>query len=248
MATPHDSPFVRGALVLLQPERIRPGSLLSFHVLNGGTVPVCYAELRPFWSISPSRNRLLSTIKTLLVLLVIGASFILPGSASAQVRGTCGAWSAVSGTIVKDFDPPVTRFGRGHRGIKVDVGAGAPIRATQAGVIRFVGSVAGTPWVSVQLGDGTISTFGGAVGVGFNPGDSVSPGDVVAQAQSAIIHVGLRSGEDYLDPIGLLGGVPGRVRLTRWGGDLGPPPELCRVLAQTSDALVAVVSRGFPAP
>ncbi|MCB0975404.1 MAG: M23 family metallopeptidase [Actinobacteria bacterium] len=176
------------------------------------------------------------------LLTLVAAVVIASAASGAQVRSGCGGPAAVSGSIVRDFAPPPHRYGAGHRGIKVAVEDGALIHATQSGSVRFVGMVAGTPWVSLQQADGTIATFGGVSGVGLSAGELVSVGDVVAAAQSSIVHVGLRSGEDYLDPIGLLGGTPATISLTRWGGDLGPPPEVCRVLEQVTNVFVAVVN------
>jgi murein DD-endopeptidase MepM/ murein hydrolase activator NlpD len=126
--------------------------------------------------------------------------------------------------VVRRFDPPPRPWLPGHRGVDLAAQAGVPVRAAGAGTVYFAGQVAGRGVVSVDHPGGLRTTYepleptvraGQAVAAGDQIGTLAAghPGCSVA----ACLHWGLRRGEEYLDPLALLG--LGRVRLL----PLAPP-------------------------
>ncbi|MGX7670665.1 murein hydrolase activator EnvC family protein [Plantactinospora sp. DSM 117369] len=122
--------------------------------------------------------------------------------------------------VVRRFDPPPQPWAAGHRGVDLAAPPGATVRAAGSGVVFFAGMVAGRPLVSVAHPNGLRTTYE-PVRSGLAAGDAVRAGDPLgvllpghpgcAAAGSACLHWGLRRGDDYLDPLLLLG--LGRVRL-----------------------------------
>jgi murein DD-endopeptidase MepM/ murein hydrolase activator NlpD len=111
------------------------------------------------------------------------------------------------------------RYSAGHRGIDLTVPAGTEVFAPDDGTVHFVGWVVDRPLVSVQHANGIRSTF--------EPVDAVvAEGEVVTRGQlighvaespahepSGGLHLGARLGDDYLDPLALLGEVPRAILL-----------------------------------
>jgi murein DD-endopeptidase MepM/ murein hydrolase activator NlpD len=120
--------------------------------------------------------------------------------------------------VVRRFDPPPEPWLAGHRGVDLAAEMGAPVRAAGAGTVHFAGRVAGRGVVSVTHPSGLRTTYepleptvraGQAVAAGDQIG-TVAAGHAGCPA-AACLHWGLRRGEEYLDPLALLG--LGRVRL-----------------------------------
>ncbi|MFC3505044.1 murein hydrolase activator EnvC family protein [Micromonospora krabiensis] len=119
---------------------------------------------------------------------------------------------------VRRFDPPPRPWLPGHRGVDLAAPPGATVRAAGPGTVLFAGPVAGRPVVTVGHSDGLRTTYeparpSVAVGASVAAGDAVGvlldghPGCPVA----ACLHWGLRRGEEYLDPMALLGLGPVRL-------------------------------------
>ncbi|WP_238419357.1 M23 family metallopeptidase [Gordonia sp. 'Campus'] len=131
--------------------------------------------------------------------------------------------------VVTGFDPPEKRWQSGHRGVDLAAASGAQVRSAGAGRVRFAGTVAGRPVVSVTHPDGVITTYEPVEAV-VAAGDHVSRGTVIGTVVAAhpgcpvvvCLHWGARRGSgraaEYIDPLGLLGAV--RVRLK----PIGPGP------------------------
>ncbi|MEO6881624.1 MAG: M23 family metallopeptidase [Mycobacteriaceae bacterium] len=120
------------------------------------------------------------------------------------------------------FDPPATRYGRGHRGIDLVAPTGSTVLAAGAGTVVFAGRLAGRGVVSIQHPDGLRTTYepvevsvvlGAAVGAG-QPIGVLASGHPGCSAP-ACLHWGVRRGTDiYLDPLRLVGRW--EVRLLAW--------------------------------
>ncbi|MFI7551803.1 peptidoglycan DD-metalloendopeptidase family protein [Micromonospora sediminimaris] len=119
---------------------------------------------------------------------------------------------------VRRFDPPPRPWLAGHRGVDLLAPAAATIRAAGAGTVLFAGMVVNRPVVTVGHADGLRTTYepvqpavpvGTVVPTGA-PLGTLLPGHAGCPA-AACLHWGLRQGDDYLDPLALLG--LGRVRL-----------------------------------
>ncbi|MET8907316.1 M23 family metallopeptidase [Micromonospora sp. NPDC004551] len=127
--------------------------------------------------------------------------------------------------VVRRFDPPPQPWLPGHRGVDLAATPGVEVRSAGAGVVLFAGTVAGRPVVTVGHTDGLRTTYepvrpGPAAGARVAAGTPIGrllaghPGCLAA----ACLHWGLRRGDDYLDPLALLGLGP--IRLL----PLEPPP------------------------
>jgi murein DD-endopeptidase MepM/ murein hydrolase activator NlpD len=121
-------------------------------------------------------------------------------------------------SVVRRFEPPPQVWSPGHRGVDLAAAPNAVVRAAGGGVVLFAGRIAGRGVVSVAHRGGLRTTYepveprvtagrplaaGDPIGV-LTPGHAGCP-------VAACLHWGLRKGEQYLDPLSLLG--LGRLRL-----------------------------------
>lgn len=121
-------------------------------------------------------------------------------------------------TVIAPFRAPVHDYGPGHRGMDIVAQAGAEVRAPAAGVVAFRGVVADRPLLTIDHGDGYVSTLE-PVESGLSPGDAVSAGagvGIVAaggHTSQGALHVGVRVDKRYVNPRGLFGLMPRAVLL-----------------------------------
>ncbi|WP_093183068.1 M23 family metallopeptidase [Sanguibacter gelidistatuariae] len=144
-----------------------------------------------------------------------GPDYILPIPAPAPLGRITRAELLDSGLLTRDFVDPGPRWGAGHRGVDLAAGAGTAVVAPAAGTVSFVGVVVDRPLVVITHADGLRSTLepvtsdlptGSQVGAGERIGSlAVEPSTHCAPAQC--LHWGVRRGEDYVDPLILLGAV-----------------------------------------
>ena len=121
-------------------------------------------------------------------------------------------------SVGRAFEPPPHTYAAGHRGVDLVAAEGAPVLAAGDGVVVFAGMVAGRPVVSVDHAGGLRTTYE-PVTPSVGAGTPVARGSPVGRLAAghagcpaaACLHWGLRRGEIYLDPLGLL--RPLRVRL-----------------------------------
>ena len=118
-------------------------------------------------------------------------------------------------TVVAPFDPPASRWGRGHRGVDLAGRVGQEVRSALSGRVTFAGRLAGRGVVVVDHG-GTRTTYE-PVAASVAVGDRVAAGAVIGRLElfgshcypGACLHWGLIEGrETYLDPLTLVGAVP----------------------------------------
>ncbi|MGW4463311.1 murein hydrolase activator EnvC family protein [Micromonospora sp. NPDC004704] len=143
----------------------------------------------------------------------------VPSAAEGVPVGSAWRWPLAGvPRVVRRFDPPPLPWQSGHRGVDLEGDAGSPVRAAGAGVVLFAGRVAGTPLVSISHADGLRTTYQ-PVEPSVQTGDRLAAGDPLGTLlpghpgcpAPACLHWGLRRGEQYLDPLALLGLA--RVRL-----------------------------------
>ncbi len=157
--------------------------------------------------------------------------------------------------VLRPFDPPEQRWLPGHLGVDLAAEPGREVRAAGAGRVHFAGRVAGAPLVSVAHGD--LRTTYLPVESDLVRGDPVAAGDVLGTLAAApphcpdrsCLHWGLLRGDDYLDPLSLLGlgefrllpvpPTPHRLRSGRLPG-AGPP----RARRDEPEAARGAVRRG----
>jgi hypothetical protein len=136
----------------------------------------------------------------------------LAAGAPAGAQGSVRYVPPVDAPVVDPFRPPASAFAAGNRGLTYDVAPGSPVRASAAGEVTFAGTVAGTLHVTVLHPDGLRTSYSFLESVAVRRGQRVAQGDVVGSG-GAGFHLGVRSGDTYLDPAALFGGVEVRVRL-----------------------------------
>ena len=150
------------------------------------------------------------------LLLGLGiASVGLPRPAGAVAPTTAWGWPlALPPAVVRGFDPPVTAYGAGHRGVDLRGAPGAPVRAAGAGRVSYAGMLAGRGVVVVV--HGALRTTYEPVTAQVRVGQPVATGQLLGRlspghCSPTCLHWGLLRGSTYLDPLLLL--RPTRVRL-----------------------------------
>jgi len=138
------------------------------------------------------------------------------GADSTWVYPVEGGRSAV----IQPFERPVDRFAAGHRGVDLAAAKGGSVRAIGAGVVTFVGEVAGTS--SVTIDHGAVRSSYLPVDAEVTLGESVRAGEVIGtltagHCPSTCLHLGLRrpiwdrldhESDPYLDPIAWISRIP----------------------------------------
>lgn len=110
--------------------------------------------------------------------------------------------------ILTAFDPPDKPWLKGHRGIDVLTVAGEPLRAPTEGTIRFAGTVAGMPTVSVLTADEHVLSFQPAStqlqkGEEFSTGERIGTVESGSHCDRSCLHIGAWANggqKHYLDP------------------------------------------------
>lgn len=115
----------------------------------------------------------------------------------------------VEGPVVRAFDPPLHRFGPGHRGVDLAAAPGQLVRVVRSGTVTWAGPVAGRRYVTVDHGAGLSTTYGG-VQPSVRVGTRVVTGQTIGTVAPARRHLDWgarvdRSGRrTYVDPLLLL--------------------------------------------
>jgi murein DD-endopeptidase MepM/ murein hydrolase activator NlpD len=147
-------------------------------------------------------------VRRIIAVLVVVIAFVPIGSA----RGwTFDPIAPVDGPIVRHFEKPATPYSAGHRGIDFGCPFGSPVVAVADGTIAFAGPVGGALFVSIDHPNGLRSTYSYLSVVLVKKGVTVKQGQVVARSGQGdpgstqpVLHFGIRSGSDYLDPEAIL--------------------------------------------
>lgn len=177
------------------------------------TVPTA----RP-WSPRDARVLAMMVMAALLVGLAPHPTARAGLTAASQVEAPEGVWPLdPEPSVLAPFAPPPDPWGAGHRGVDLEGSPGQVVRSALPGKVGFAGSVAGKPVVTVLHG-GRRTTYEPVV-AGLEPGAPVAAGDPIGRLvlsashcfPAACLHWGLRRGEDYLDPLSLVGGGPVRL-------------------------------------
>lgn len=119
-------------------------------------------------------------------------------------------WPTGSREVVRPWEPPADDYAAGHRGIDVAAAPGTTAVAVADGTVSFAGQVAGRGVVSIDHGDGLVSSLDSVA-------PSVATGDVVQQgaavgvvtvghcpAPAPCLHLGARVDGRYVDPLPFL--------------------------------------------
>jgi murein DD-endopeptidase MepM/ murein hydrolase activator NlpD len=159
-------------------------------------------------------------MRALRIVTVISVALVLLGVPDAGHARDGLRWRppVTPVTVVRHFHPPVQRWLPGHRGVDLRTTAGARVRSVGRGRVSFVGTIAGRGVVSVDHG-GLRTTYEPVEALVL-AGERVSAGEVIGTVGTGTghcgsgrcLHLGLRRGREYLDPMLLLGRASARLR------------------------------------
>lgn len=177
--------------------------------------------------------------------LALGALMTVTAPAHAASGDRAWVWPLQPiPRVVAGFAPPDDVWHAGHRGVDLLGPGGQPVLAIGAGRVTFAGPLAGRGVVVVDHGE-LRSTYEPVLAQ-VSVGQRVQAGQPLGPLQSVrshcppqtCLHLGVRSGETYLDPLDLL---PDReVRLKPLDGELWP-------VAATGGSAVTPETSGPPA-
>ena len=145
---------------------------------------------------------------------------LVPASASATV-GT-GWLRPVAGRVVRPFRAPMTRYGAGHLGVDFAAVPGTAVHAVGAGTVVFAGVVANVRHVVVRHASGWRTSYAFLASIAVRRGEAVERGAVLgttggrgANHDGRVLHLGLRIGDSFVDPMQLFAplDLSGRVHL-----------------------------------
>jgi len=147
---------------------------------------------------------------------------LLATSAAGTGAGSTWVYPVQAGpsAVIQPFERPVDRFAAGHRGVDLAADEGQPVRAIGAGVVTFVGEVAGT--ASVTIDHGAVRSSYLPVVAEVTLGQRVRAGEIIGaltagHCPSACLHLGLRrpvwdrldhESDPYLDPVAWITRIP----------------------------------------
>ena len=138
----------------------------------------------------------------------------------------------VAGVVIDPFRQPACTWCPGNRGIEYRVDRNSRVSAAGSGTVTFVGEVAGTLYVVVELPGGWRHTYGRLASTRVVAGDVVIAGAEIGRTATDFLF-GLRVGDGYADPAPYLGELAGRARLVPVDGTdarAAPLPRTrCRV-------------------
>jgi len=141
-------------------------------------------------------------LRLILVATVVFASAQVPMAGAPRAGPddpTTGYRPPLDAPVRDGFRLPSTPYGPGNRGIEYATVPGSVACAIGAGVVIFAGPVAGRGVVTVAHADGLRSSLTGLASVGVAVGDRVVQGTALGTTTTAL-HLGVRRGDDYIDP------------------------------------------------
>ena len=161
--------------------------------------------------------------------VALAASAAVAGPLPAQESRLTGAddvighstqweWPLRGFRMIQPYIAPAHEYAAGHRGIDLEPLSDPEVRAPAAGTVAFVGTVVDRGILTIDHGDGYVTTFE-PVTTDLAPADTVTAGAVVARisagghATAGSLHFGVRLDGRYINPLLLLGGVPRAVLL-----------------------------------
>jgi len=156
-------------------------------------------------------SRSASRARTYCFVLFAAATVAATASPAYAADADATGWlRPVDGPVVRPFDAPESVYGAGHRGADLAAPPGTTVRAANDGVVSFAGSVAGTLHVTVAHAGGLRTSYSFLASVAVHAGGSVARGDVLGTTggvgpdhDGSVLHLGLRLGDQYVDPMQL---------------------------------------------
>jgi murein DD-endopeptidase MepM/ murein hydrolase activator NlpD len=195
---------------------------------------------RRWWLPHPRRGTLGSVLAaSLLSFLTLGVALAGDAGASPVVEPQLWRWPVdATPTVVRGFEPPGSTWGAGHRGIDLQGVVAEPVRAIGPGKVIFAGSLAGRGVLVIE--HATLRSTYEPVTAAVHSGDMVEAGQLVGLLQgvgshcapAACLHLGVKQGDSYLDPLTLFEPLPIRLQPL----DDRPVSSMPSVLVPTSTA------------
>ncbi|GAB3222716.1 hypothetical protein GCM10027447_09750 [Glycomyces halotolerans] len=152
--------------------------------------------------------------------LIAGSLLAAAGILAPTLARADGPWLPPVGHIdpATRFDPPPVPWLPGHRGVDFAAGSDGEVLAAGTGTVVFADRLAGRGVVSIDHAGGLRTTYEPLEPL-VGPGDEVAAGQVIGHLTpghatcpaTACLHLGLKRGPFYLDPLLLFGS--GQVRL-----------------------------------
>ncbi|WP_345543548.1 M23 family metallopeptidase [Microbacterium jejuense] len=146
------------------------------------------------------------------------ASTMIAAPRDVVPRGEDWAWPVRQFRLEQAFVAPPHAYGPGHRGVDLRLIGGADVMAPAAGVVAFSGQVAGRGILTIDHGDGLVTTLEPvqsdlAAGTIVSRGAEVGIVSTGGHAAAGTVHFGVRLDGEYINPLLLLGGVPRAILL-----------------------------------
>jgi murein DD-endopeptidase MepM/ murein hydrolase activator NlpD len=149
------------------------------------------------------------------------------GEEAAMLGMVVSCLLVLPGPVTEPFAPEGA-YG-GHWGVDVAADEGYPVVAPLDGVVSFAGSVVGVRTVTIRSGEFRVS-LSYLASVDVETGNSVRRGDVVGTSGRhggvGSVHIGLRRGDDYVDPVRFSHCGPNLRGTLRLLPPILPPPAL----------------------
>ncbi|GAA1674005.1 hypothetical protein GCM10009830_20450 [Glycomyces endophyticus] len=176
-----------------------------------------------------------TTLGLVITVILTATALARAAPASAQDRGhaAAGPWRPPTGALDlrTAFDPPPLPWLPGHRGVDLGAADAQTVTAVGAGTVMFAGDLAGRGVVSIAHPNGLRTTYE-PVAPMVDAGETVTAGQPVGTLQAGhascpgavCLHLGLKRGPLYLDPMLLFGS--GKVRLLPRPGRAAAAPLL----------------------
>lgn len=169
-----------------------------------------------------SRSRRCATSVALLLLALVASGPPVLGQG-----GVVTYRPPVDAPVDDPFRAPTSPYGPGNRGIDYATVPGTPVRTVAPGIVVFAGVVAGVRYVTVLHADGLRSSYGALQTISVVEGDVLNAGDEVGRSGENL-HLGVRRGDEYLDPETLFALASPEVRLIPVRDFDGSNPEAAR--------------------
>ncbi|MDQ7877583.1 M23 family metallopeptidase [Microbacterium sp. QXD-8] len=127
-------------------------------------------------------------------------------------------WPVKPFRLERPFVAPAHDYGPGHRGIDLAAIGEDVVHAPAPGAVAFSGQVAGRGILTIDHGEGLVSTLEPVesdlvAGTPVAAGAAVGRVSVGGHTTPGVLHLGVRLDGRYINPLVLLGGVPRAVLL-----------------------------------
>jgi murein DD-endopeptidase MepM/ murein hydrolase activator NlpD len=125
--------------------------------------------------------------------------------------------------VTRAFAAPADRYSSGHRGVDLSAVPGLAVSAPASATVRFVGTVVDRPLITLDHGDGVLSSYEPAASE-LVPGETVVRGQPIARVAtgghcgSSCLHIGVRVDGAYVSPLLYFDRVPPSRLLPLEGG------------------------------